>query len=61
MCVCVIDRAIESANRQPYGDMLRDAPEFRNPLNVSNMAAGFGLGEIDRQPSLMRGLFRLLI
>ena len=51
-------RAIEASDSRPYGTMIREAPEFRNPLDVSNMAASFGLGDVDRQPSLMRGLFK---
>jgi len=51
-------RAIEASDSRPYGTMIREAPEFRNPLDVSNMAASFGLGDVDHQPSLMRGLFQ---
>lgn len=52
-------RAIEAADSRSYGAMLRGAPEFLNPSDVSNMASAFGLGDnMERQPSLMRGLFR---
>jgi hypothetical protein len=53
-----LHRAIETADSRSYGTMLREAPEFRNPSDVPNMASAFGLSDVDRQPSLMRGLYR---
>jgi len=44
------------ADNRSYGDMLHDAPEFHNPLDVSNMLATFGFKDAVQRPSLMRGL-----
>ena len=53
-------RATVAADTQSYGSMLQNAPEFRNPSDVYNMAASFGLNSIRFQPSMMRGLFQYL-
>ena len=49
-------RSVEAADNRLYGDMLRDAPEFYNPSDVSNMLAMFGFNDVGQRPSLMRGL-----
>jgi len=49
---------METADNRSYGDMLRDAPEFYNPSDVSNMLAAFGFDDVAQRPSLMRGLHR---
>lgn len=51
---------METADNRSYGDMLRDAPEFYNPSDVSNMLAMFGFDDVGQRPSLMRGLHRFV-
>jgi len=51
-------RSVETADNRSYGDMLRDAPEFYNPSDVSNMLSIFDFDDVGQRPSLMRGLHR---
>jgi len=54
--VHVFFRSVKMADNRSYGEMLRDAAEFYNPSDVSNMLTLFGFNDVGQRPSLMRGL-----